>query len=94
MLWGYSPAGLKAGGSAKLVGYLSRESLDFRVLAMENLRRITGKTFAYKSPTKQKGPIGRWLTAEKNGEIVYKTPPTFVPTENQPAAPAPPADEL
>ncbi len=48
MLWGYSAEDLAGGAMSKLVEYLNHDSLDFRVLAFQNLREITGKLLSYK----------------------------------------------
>ncbi len=47
MLWGYTPEQLAGGEAATLVEYLNHDSLDFRVLAFNNLREITGKGLNY-----------------------------------------------
>jgi hypothetical protein len=48
MLWGYSAEDLAGGVMNKLVEYLNHDSLDFRVLAFQNLHEITGKMLSYK----------------------------------------------
>ena len=64
--------------------------MDIRVLAYENLRRITGgKTELYRperEPDRQKRPILEWQRNLDEGTIVYKTLPSPVP-KSPPAAP-------
>jgi hypothetical protein len=48
MVTGYSSEGLATGGAADLVEGLSSSSMAVRVLAFENLRRITGKTYQFR----------------------------------------------
>jgi hypothetical protein len=82
MLWGYSPAQLKAGGAEELVAALSHERMDFRVLAFENLKRITGKTLLYRpefTERKNQPYVLRWREKLASGEIAYETPPTPLP---------------
>jgi len=83
MLWGYSPDNLSHGEAARLVGYLEHESLDFRVLAFENLHHITGKTLLYQPhrTAMRKGSVQRWRNQLEKGEIVYRTPPRTTPTK-------------
>jgi hypothetical protein len=82
MLWGYSPAQLEAGSDVELVTHLENERMDFRVLAFENLRRITGKTLLYRpeyTVRKNQPYVQRWRElAEKKG-VVYQTRPTSLP---------------
>jgi len=78
LLSGYSPDELQAGGAAELVGYLNHDKLDFRVLANENLRLITGTRPIYNpadTPAKRKRSIRRWQDKLEQGLIVYKNPP-------------------
>lgn len=100
MLWGYAPADLDPelqkqgqGVAVQLVDWLDSEELDYRVLAFENLRRITGSTQLYLphlAAARRRTPIAQWRERLKAGEIVYKTPPAAI---NDPkpsgAAPAP-----
>jgi hypothetical protein len=80
MLWGYSPEQLEQGAAGRLVDFLDHESLDFRVLAFENLRRITGITHSYRPEATAAGrrsTVQRWR--QRMTDIVYKTPPSPVP---------------
>ena len=90
MLLGYrpdellDPPGEKGGGeAARLVGYLDHESLDFRVLAYENIRRILGTEPLYRPQSapevrrRQAVPLQRLLD---KGQFRYKSPPSVLPT--------------
>ncbi len=79
LLWGYSPEQLAEYGSAELVNYLESPEMDIRVIANDNLRRITGATLSYnpaKRPDENKLPILKWKDRAKETTIVYKTPPS------------------
>jgi hypothetical protein len=81
MLWGYSPEQLQAGAAKKLVDYLSHASLDYRVLAFENLKEITGGTSLYRPwlPAARRRPgVFRWREQLDNGQIKYKTKPEIL----------------
>lgn len=81
MLWGYSPEQLDQEGARQLVKALEAPHVDIRVLAAENLRRITGKMyFADKEPERQKAALVRWKNMEREKQIVYKSPPSPFPT--------------
>lgn len=93
LLWGYSPEDLKnAELVMALVQLLDAQDLHFRVLAFENLRRITGSTQLYQpqfNATRRRGPIAQWREKAQAGEIVYRTPPAPIndpkPAANPPA---------
>jgi hypothetical protein len=73
-LCGYTPQQLNDGGAAKLVAMLESDSMDMRVLGLETLRSITGKTHLYrpeKKPIQQKKPLQDWRTNLLNGEIHF-----------------------
>ncbi len=79
MLGGYTKEQLTTGGAAaELVNYLDHESLDFRVLAITNLREITDKHFNYmpqeKLAVNRRGPVNRWKQELSAGRIVPKEP--------------------
>jgi hypothetical protein len=79
LLWGYSPQQLQGGGDRKLVDFLEHPSLDVRVFAYENLRRITDKTLGYRpelTPERRKGSVQDWRESLESGAIVYDTPPS------------------
>ncbi len=69
---GFSSDQLDAANAKQLVEDLQSENMTVRVLALENLRRITGKTYSFRpdySPRERPGQIGRWRKALENGEI-------------------------
>lgn len=78
LLWGYSTEQLAEYGGTELVNYLENPEMDIRVIASENLRRITGVTLSYnpaKRPDENKLPLLKWKERLKEGTIAYKTPP-------------------
>jgi hypothetical protein len=84
MLNGYTKEQLASGGAADLVGYLDHDNLDFRVLAITNLREITDKHFNYppqeKLATNRRASINRWKQELAAGRIVPKElPPPKTP---------------
>jgi len=88
MLWRYSPEDLRTGEAAKLVDYLDHGELDYRVLAFENLRSITGRTGNYQPQytRKKRGPsVNRWRSDLEKDLVVFKNPPPEIP----PRQPAP-----
>jgi hypothetical protein len=83
LLWGFSDSDLRGGSDVMLVQYLYHDSLDFRVLAIENLSRITGKTllyYAWASDRQRRASAQRWLKLQKEGQILHHQPP-FAPPE-------------
>lgn len=93
MLWGYSPEQLENDGARQLVKALEAPHVDVRVLAAENLRRITGKMyFADKEPERQKAALVRWKHMERDKQIVYKTPPSPFPNAAPPDSSTPAAE--
>ena len=75
LLWGYTAAQLEAGGDKELVDFLEHPSMVARVLAFENLRRITGKTLLFRPeqpPDKKKSRVQDWRTSLDAGEIRYR----------------------
>lgn len=93
MLWGFSPEQLQAGMAKELVDSLDVELLDYRVLAFETLRRITGSTQLYQPQfpaTRRRTPVTQWRERLKAGEIVYKTPPAPI-MDPKPLSGGPPA---
>ena len=88
MLWGYSPEQLKAGAAAELVQSLESESIEMRVLAIENLAAITGKSLYYRADrplAQRETAIVNWQRRLKAGEITYRNPP-FVLAKDDPTA--------
>jgi hypothetical protein len=75
---GFSAEDLKTNLADELVKSLDYDDLDYRVLAFENLRRITGSTQLYQpqfNAQRRKTPVAQWRERLKSGEIVYKVPP-------------------
>ena len=78
MLWGYSADDLRKGADAELVDGLSNlDSLDVRVLAIENLKLITGPATHGYNPTEpamaRAGKVKKWKEKLKKGEIVPRS---------------------
>jgi hypothetical protein len=82
MLWSYTPEQLESGEAEKLVGFLEHKSMIARVLALENLRRITGKTLQFRpeeKPGQETSKVARWRRDLEEGLIRYKNPPAKMP---------------
>ncbi|GIW93357.1 MAG: hypothetical protein KatS3mg110_1398 [Pirellulaceae bacterium] len=72
LFWGFTNEQLQAGDDQRLVQMLEHPALDVRVLAFDNLQRITGKTFLYRperDPALQRRPLQEWRSALAKGEI-------------------------
>jgi hypothetical protein len=73
LLWGFNNEQLQAGDDLRLVQMLEHHALDVRVLAFDNLQRITGgKTYLYRperDPAMQRRPLQEWRAAQSKGEI-------------------------
>ncbi len=83
MLWGYSPAQLAEGGAKALVDALDHPSSDFRIVASEMLKSITGLPSLYRAHASERDPqrrtaTVRWRRHLDNGEIVFREPPEIV----------------
>ncbi|MFV1967256.1 MAG: hypothetical protein ACC628_17650 [Pirellulaceae bacterium] len=79
MLWGYSAEQLESGEAENLVGFLEHNSMIARVLALENLRRITGKTLQFRpeeTPGQERSKVARWRRDLEDGFVRYKNRPT------------------
>ncbi len=75
LLRGFDPSQLENGGAAELVDALDHADLDVRVLAFENLRRITGATHNFrpeKPAEARKASLMEWRRQLKDGRIVYR----------------------
>ena len=86
MLWGYSEEDLSPQGvaAAQLVDYLDHDQLEFRVLSIENLRRITGATLTYQAKytaNRRRSSVARWRRRLEAGQIIYKNPPANLTEE-------------
>ncbi len=87
LLWGYSPEQLASNSAKDLVSLLESPEMDLRVLASDNLRRITGAQLLYRPerrPDENKVPITKWKERLKEGSIAYKALPAPV-SEHKPA---------
>jgi hypothetical protein len=82
MLWGYSETDLRDGSDSELVDNLDHDSLDFRMLSIENLRRITGATLNYlpqHSAKRRRSSSVRWRDRQEKGLVKYEAAPVTVP---------------
>ena len=82
MLWGYSPEQLQNGEAKILVDALESDRMSIRVLAYENLERITGKTQLFRPelpPTQEKSKVLKWRRNLEAGGIVYENLPKPLP---------------
>jgi hypothetical protein len=83
MLWGYTPDELKAGEDDVLIDTLNHESLDFRVVAIETLKSITGKDRTLYSPEKEsersrRSGMAFWRELARRDGIEYKEIPEIL----------------
>jgi hypothetical protein len=73
LLTGYSQQQLIDGGDETLVEMLDSQSMAVRVLAIENLRMITGRTNFYRAdqenPVRRETQIRTWIARQRNGDI-------------------------
>jgi hypothetical protein len=103
MLWGYTDDDLQNGEDANLVKSLDDETLAVRVLAIWNLKDITGLVGQYyrpeETPARRQQPKRRWEDRLKAKEIRLRStdekagPPTrgrAAPSPRRPPAPRPP----
>jgi len=70
----YTPDALAGGAAAKLVNLLDSESMPVRVVASENLRRITGFSYGYRpdaNAATNRGALQRWRDKLAKLEIAY-----------------------
>ncbi|QDV71173.1 hypothetical protein Poly24_49070 [Rosistilla carotiformis] len=78
LLWGYSPAQLASGGDFELIEALNDGALTTRVLALENLREITGTTLNFRP--QETGPRRaaagkKWDTKLAAKDLRWEEPP-------------------
>ncbi len=79
MLLGYTDEQLAAGRAAELVENLDNDRVEFRVLSIENLKRLTGKTYLYmpaQSEKSRQSKVARWRTELRKGNITVRQQPT------------------
>jgi hypothetical protein len=97
LLWSYSPEDLTKGASERLVEHLMSDSLDIRVLAIENLQRITGMTHLYRpevEDARRRTAYQRWRTSLADGKIVYRERVLMLPPRIIEAPDSKEADDL
>jgi hypothetical protein len=83
MLWSFSPQQLDDGAAEQLVNALDHPSFDFRIVASELLKSITGLPSLYRPHASAREPqrrtaTNRWRKHLQDGEIVYGEPPAIV----------------
>ena len=72
LLTGFSNKQLEAGGDAKLVQWLNAEALSVRVMALENLREITGTTLFFRPQDtlkRREMAARKWEARLRKGDI-------------------------
>jgi hypothetical protein len=91
MIRGYDERQLAQGGAAKLVANLEHETLAYRVLAIQNLKRITSFTHLFRAEDpigKRRRYVKKWQSKLRSGLVTYAKPPeivTLVGSFTQPA---------
>ncbi len=79
LLWGFNEEQLLGPEAENLVALLEDIHPDIRLLAFDNLKRITGLTHSYNpayTPDKNRSALVRWSKARKEGEIAYAVKPS------------------
>jgi hypothetical protein len=82
LLCEFSPQQLQEGAAAQLVDQLNHANLAVRILAFENLRRVTTKTHSYRpewGETQRKTSWQKWRQELQKGGIIYDTLPSPAP---------------
>jgi hypothetical protein len=82
LLRSYSPEQLGAGGAAELVDALEDELVVVRVIAFYTLLRITDRSNLFRPeerPDQERPRVEKWRRSLKDGQIVYKVPPSPLP---------------
>jgi hypothetical protein len=75
---GRTQAEMEVGAIAHLIDRLDDDNLDYRVLAVDNLREITGKTLMPNpagTPNEREQGIRHWRTRLKSGELTPEGEP-------------------
>ncbi len=74
MIVGYDPEKLVAKGAGQLVVALENEQLEFRVIAIESLRAITGVDYFYEPQrlSRRRDSVRRWERELEAGRIKHK----------------------
>jgi hypothetical protein len=89
LIVGHDNEQLTGGKAKELVDLLESEKMPLRVLAYENLKRITGRANFYqaqKGAERQKDKIRYWQELLTSEQIVYPIPPAALP-KRDPIAP-------
>lgn len=84
LLFGFSQQQLVEGADKTLVELLEHPSLSVRVLAFENLRRITGMTLLYRPESTEelrRSRVRGWRDRLDNRTILFDIPPTATSEE-------------
>ncbi|QDU97222.1 hypothetical protein [Lignipirellula cremea] len=85
----YAPESLEGGGAAKLISLLESDSMEVRVLASENLRRITGWSLGYRPDADVRTnrlALQRWNEKLSKREVAYHADGVPIPIGDDPAA--------
>ncbi|MCP4194519.1 MAG: hypothetical protein GY768_28260 [Planctomycetaceae bacterium] len=80
LLAGFNSVQLQAGNDQKLISYLDHPSSDFRIVAHENLKAITGIPSLYMphyADKLRKPHVFKWKDKLNKGQIVYRDPPSL-----------------
>jgi len=74
---GHTPEQIKTGAIAKLIDWLENDSLDYRVLAVQDLADVTGKRFTNPagSLSERTVTIKRWRGRLEAGDLKPIAPP-------------------
>jgi hypothetical protein len=83
LLDGYDAPELEQDGARQLVAYLNHDEMDYRVLALENLKRIMEVKPIYNprhTTVQRKKAVQHWRMRLERGQIQYKSPPLDIPT--------------
>ena len=75
MLWAYGPENLKQGAAKELVDYLDHDQLDYRVLALWNLKELTGLGTPHwlQDPRADRSRlVRRWKERLAKGEVIAR----------------------
>ena len=86
MLVGYDNDQLKAGAADQLVEELANPRVEFRILAIQNLKWITAKTLTYSPVLGEKfraTKVTRWKNELKKGKVLMTTPANGVLSPGQ-----------
>jgi len=70
---------LKEGDDAKLVDFLDHDSMNARIFASENMRRITDRTHHFRpegTDMRRRSSVQDWREELEAGTITWKLPPT------------------